>query len=486
MKLVELLQNVARVEPASQLLPDMDLAGLCEHTQEVEPGFGFVAVAKDTQNLQQHCLAAQQSGASVLLVDAPQFDTTQFSVACVQVPGLADQRGVLAARFYDDPSLSLTCVGVTGTNGKTSVAFHLADLSTRLGAPMGYSGTLGWGCINNLRGGEMTTANAIALQRQMACMRQNGAQGVALEVSSHALAQNRADAVHFDYAVFTNLSRDHLDYHGSFEAYGAAKRKLFTQWPLQAAVINVDDAFGARLVHEVSCPVITYGNGGDWSWQREVRAGEPCVCWRTPSGEFTVNYHAVADYVVANLTATMAVLAAGGAPVEDLMAQVAHLRSVPGRLQALVRTSTQPSVVVDYAHTPDALEKVLQALRADGPGRLICIVGCGGDRDKGKRPQMAEVASRLADVVWFTADNPRGESPESIIDDMLAGVRVDGSGVHIEIDRAAAIRQAIISAQPHDMILIAGKGHEAYQEIDGQKLPFDDYKVAAGAMEELH
>lgn len=468
-------------------LPDIDLVGLSEHTAEVMPEFAFIGVAANDDTLRTHCLKAVQQGAVALLVDAPAANLVQeLAVPVIQVPGLAEQRGVLAARFYADPSAELTCVGVTGTNGKTSVAYHIADLSARLGAPLGYCGTLGWGPLPGLQGGEMTTANAVALQRQLAAMRDQGMQGVALEVSSHALDQGRARAVRFDYGVFTNLSRDHLDYHGSVAAYAQAKSRLFTEWPLQAAVINVADEFGAQLACQHRATTVTYGDGGDWRWQAKPVADGLAVTWQSPLGDFQQRLQVVADYAVANITAAMATIVSIGHSLDAVVEQLPQLQGVPGRMEVLAGPAAAPLVVVDYAHTPDALDKVLAALRDYCRGQLVCVVGCGGDRDRGKRPQMGHLATAAADVAWFTADNPRTEAAADIVDDMQQGLsRQAMAKVQVCLDRAQAIRQAIVGAGPEDVVLVAGKGHEDYQEIDGARVPFDDRQVAARVLEEM-
>ncbi len=461
-------------------LPDINLAGLSEHTAEVMPQFGFLGVAANDTTLRQHCESAVQQGAVAVLVDAPNLEISmQSAVPVIQVLGLAAQRGELAAKFYAHPSAQLNCVGITGTNGKTSVAYHIADLSNRLGVPMGYCGTLGWGALAALQGGEMTTANAVALQRQLAAMRDQGMQAAALEVSSHALDQGRARAVQFDYGVFTNLSRDHLDYHGTFAAYRAAKAKLFTEWTLQCAVLNVADEFGAELAAQHGAAKVTYGRGGDWVWQTSPVDGGLQVIWQSPSGEFQQYLPVVADYAVANLTAALATLVSMGHAPEAVVEQLPLLSAVPGRMEVLTAAGA-PTVVVDYAHTPDALAQVLAALRANCRGRLLCVVGCGGDRDTGKRPQMGQQATSGADLVWFTADNPRSEAAADIIADMQGSLS-SGAAAKVTacVDRRQAIREAIAAGNSQDVVLVAGKGHEDYQEIDGERLPFDDRQVVA-------
>ena len=486
---------------ADDTVPELELRGLAEHTAEIAPGFAFVCVRSNEANeandatLVQHCETAVARGAVAILYDpeTPLAQNQITPVPVIAVQGLRADRGALAARFYADPSADQLCIGVTGTNGKTSVVFHLADISTRLGQPMGYSGTLGWGSLDELHDVNMTTGNAVALQRQLAFMRDAGMSRVALEVSSHALAQDRAGTVHFDYAIFTNLSRDHLDYHGTEAAYAAAKKKLFTQWPLQVAVINVDDEFGAALVADCPCPVVTYGKAGQWRWQTSsiVEDNEEAqgfaVTWQTPVGEYQVQLPMVADFAIANITAAMATLVAIGHSADEVFASLSGLRWVPGRMEVVGASDHGPTVVVDYAHTPDALVKVLAALRGFCRGQLICVVGCGGDRDTGKRPLMGAAAANGADLVWLTSDNPRSEPAADIIAAMRSGIDGDSDdgSIHTCVDRKRAIHQALVEADPADVVLVAGKGQEDYQEIEGQRLPFDDRLVVQQLLQEL-
>ncbi|NOX50233.1 MAG: UDP-N-acetylmuramoyl-L-alanyl-D-glutamate--2,6-diaminopimelate ligase [Gammaproteobacteria bacterium] len=476
---------IGDVAPLS--LANIELAGLSEHTAEIQPGYGFIGVAQDSEILIQHCLTAQQHGALVCLVDSrTDIDIEQFDVPVVKLLGLAQKRGELAAHFYGDPSREQVCVGITGTNGKTSIGYHIADLSARLGVPTGYSGTLGWGSLENLQDPNLTTGDAVSLQRRLADMKLQGMNRVALEVSSHALDQDRAAAVRFDYGVFSNLTRDHLDYHHTYEAYAAAKTKLFTQWPLKCAVVNIDDEFGRGLATSISCKTVTYGEQGDWSWEVVPSAAvKDTVVWKSPAGEIKTTVTVVADYALSNIAASLAVLGEMGHRLEELQEVVEDLAGVPGRMEIVGdKRNDQPLVIVDYAHTPDALEKVLRGLRRHCAGRLVCVVGCGGDRDVGKRPLMGKVAATHADLVWLTSDNPRSESPVEIIADIRAGIT---QGVVWEcVDRAEAIYRSIREAGANDIVLIAGKGHEDYQEIEGQRFAFDDRHVAQSVLVEMH
>ena len=344
-------------------------------------------------------------------------------------------------------------------------------------------GTIGWGRPGQLARSRLTTESAILSQKRLACLRQRGCSWAALEVSSHALAQGRVDAVAFDYAVFTNLTRDHLDYHADFDAYGAAKRRLFEFPSLRCAVINIDDAFGNGLARSLpQVDVLTYGQGGaDIAWEDvEHRADGLRARLRTPWGSASVSAPVCGDFGLANLAAAIGVLAVAEQPLEAVCDAASALPAVPGRME-FFRKDGHPTVVVDYAHTPDALAKALAAARRHAEGALLCVVGCGGDRDAGKRPMMGRVAATLADQVWLTSDNPRSEDPLAIMGDMAAGIE-DGAPVTQQADRGAAIAAAIAAASAGDLVIVAGKGHEEHQEIDGHRHPFSDREAVRQAL----
>ena len=456
-------------------LPEIELGGLAEDSRSVEPGDAFMAVRGAAADGHDYAAEAVQRGAVCILaerclpgVDAP----------VVTVDGLRERRGSLAAKFYGDPSRALECIGVTGTNGKTSIAHHLADLLGGFGKRAGCLGTLGWGEPGRLAPTALTTGDAVATQKRLACLRDSGCAWACLEVSSHALAQGRADDVRFDYAVFSNLTRDHLDYHANFAEYGAAKRRLFEFPTVRLAAINVDDEFGRGLAADLHGPeIITVGRANaDLSWDRltfhtdglRARLSSP---WGTEPVEAPV----FGEFSLANVTAAIGLLAAAGLSFRDLVERARVLSCVAGRME-FFRASGQPAVVVDYAHTPDALGNALGALASHCRGRLICVVGCGGNRDQGKRPQMARAAVSGADAVWLTSDNPRWEDPEAIIGQMRAGLD-DAAAVREEVDRGAAIAGAIAEAEPRDLVVIAGKGHETCQEIRGCRRPFSDREI---------
>jgi UDP-N-acetylmuramoyl-L-alanyl-D-glutamate--2,6-diaminopimelate ligase len=469
----------------------MEIADLAEHNADVTLGCGFVAVADATASRSAHIQAAMAAGASIILIDERHLQDSPSDIDVVAVRGLADQRGALAARFYGDPSRKLNCTGVTGTNGKTSIAYHIADLITAMGAQTGqrcgYSGTLGWGLLEELADPDLTTTNAVALQRRLAKLVTDGCTHASIEVSSHALDQGRVDAVHFTSAVFSNLTRDHLDYHGSMEAYAAAKARLFTEFQLDFAIVSTSSPFGETLAAMCPAQTITYGPGGDVTWQTTPTDDGLAIRWSTPWGACEAELAVVADFSIANITAALATLVSQGEVLDQVCAMLPNLTSVPGRLEVVAGPSRdKPTVIVDYAHTPDALEKVLLAMRGFCSGNVVCVIGCGGDRDRGKRPLMAAAAARHADRVWLTSDNPRSEDPAAIIRDMRDGLgaQTDLPGVVSEcLDRGEAICRALRDANPGDVVLIAGKGHETYQEITGVKYDFDDAYVANNILE---
>ncbi len=486
MRLDHLLQDIAPA-PAPELA-GLELAGLTLDSRQVAPGSAFVALP----GLRGHGLAfaaeAQRRGAAAVLYDAPPPDI-QPPQGALPVPGLRSQLGRIADRFFGAPSQALRVVGVTGTNGKTSTVQLLAQALTAAGHRAGSIGTLGTGFPGELRESGHTTPDVIAVHAALASMCDAGATDVVMEVSSHALDQGRVDAVRFQIAVFTNLSRDHLDYHSDMAAYGAAKARLFA-WPeLKAAVINLDDTFGAALAAELPPTVEQVGVSS-----RGAEAARLCAENIEPSAagisfdlvrgtqRASVRSPLLGRFNIDNLLAVAGVLEAFGWPLHQIAAALADMQPVPGRMGRLGGDGRQPLVVVDYAHTPDALEQALASLREHTAGRLLCVFGCGGERDAGKRPQMAAIAQAHADAVLVTDDNPRGEDGDAIVADILAGFS-DRNTVEVERDRARAIARAIGQAQPGDTVLIAGKGHEPYQEIAGVRHPFDDRTIAAQMLE---
>ena len=477
LRLDQLLQGIV---PA----PALPLADLVLDSRRVLPGSAFVALPGHNAHGLAFAAEALRRGANSILFEPPLPQGMQLPQGAIAVPDLRAQIGRLADRFHGSPSAALRVVGVTGTNGKTSTVQLLAQALSLQGHRAGSIGTLGVGLNGAVRAGERTTPDVISVHAALAALRDEGAQDVAMEVSSHALDQGRVDAVRFQIAVFTNLTRDHLDYHPSMEAYGAAKARLFA-WPgLGAAVINVDDAFGARLHASLSAGTVTIGVSSRGAAAANLRAGN--IVLHAAGVDFdlsaqdhreTVRSSLLGRFNVDNLLAVAGVLTALDWPLKQIAETLARLEPVPGRMHRLGGDAATPLVVIDYAHTPDALEQTLRSLRAHTAGRLICVFGCGGERDAGKRPQMAAIAQALADQVLVSDDNPRGEDGDAIVADILAGF-TDRTTVRIERDRAQAIAVAIGMAQAGDTVLIAGKGHEPYQEVAGVKYRFDDREVA--------
>jgi len=482
MTLHELLDGLAEV-PA--LLSDVTLRSMTLDSRQAQPGSAFVALAGASTHGLRHAEQALSRGAACVLFEPPLPANCSAPANAVAVPELGDWLGRIADRFYGQPSARLTLIGVTGTNGKTSTVQLLAQaLDASDQGPAGSIGTLGVSFDGALRSGERTTPDVISVHATLAELLDQGAQSVAMEVSSHALDQRRVDAVAFDIAVFSNLTRDHLDYHGSMEAYGAAKAKLFA-WPtLRAAVVNIDDPFGRTLAVEL---------GDELDRWTVSAAGDPAARLRAErvrldavglhfelvedGWRVAVDSRLLGRFNVDNLLAVAGCLRALGWSLTDIAARISTLMPVKGRMNRVEGLPDAPQVVVDYAHTPDALAQALDSLRAHVRGRLICVFGCGGDRDRGKRPQMAQAVAKRADRIVLTDDNPRFEDGDQIINDTLRGFG-DPAAVLIERDRERAIARAIAEASSDDIVLIAGKGHEAYQEVGDSKRPFDDAEVA--------
>lgn len=467
------------------------VGGLSLDSRQVTAGDAFVALAGSRGHGLAHVAQAVARGAACVLFEPPATDPLPASLPAVAVPALRAHLGTLAERIHGAPSRQLRIVGVTGTNGKTSTVHLLAQAMAAADIDVATIGTLGAGRPGALVEGERTTPDVLSVHALLRRFADVGVSHVAMEVSSHALDQGRVDAVNFAVGVFTNLSRDHLDYHGDMDAYGAAKARLFG-WPgLEAAVINTDDAFGARLAMQVPASVRLLRCGlqplADGSLPEfhacDIRTGHEGLSFTlaTRAGEYAIRTRLLGRFNVANLLGVAATLHALGWTIGRIVSVLPTLESVPGRMSRLGGDG-RPLVVVDYAHTPDALEQALSSLREHTPGRLHCVFGCGGERDRGKRPQMAAVAQAGADDIVVTDDNPRGEDGDAIVAHILSGFDT-GAPVRVDRDRAHAIATVIAGAAAADSVLVAGKGHEPYQEIAGRRLPFDDRQHAARALE---
>jgi len=479
MMLQELLEGWVDTAPAVRF------TGICLDNRSIEPGEAFVAVQGQLGHGLDYAQAAVAAGAVAVIHDGLQL-LPQLAVPAVMVTGLADKLGELASRYFGAPSEQMTIAGVTGTNGKTSVAHFLAQSWQRVYANAGMVGTLGYGPVGHIQSGERTTPDAIRLQQVLEDCLKAGVERLAMEVSSHALQQHRCQTVQFDAAIFTNLTRDHLDYHGDMAEYAAAKRRLFTDHAPAFAIINHDDELGKKWFGELNggMQMLSFGLQEGAELRAKVRSMEingMNIRIDGPWGSEDFHTSLLGEFNASNLLATAGTLALLGMPWNKVLHQLEVMQPVPGRMMRLGGELGQPVVVIDYAHTPDALEHALQAARAHLNGQLTCVFGCGGNRDQGKRPQMGRAAEMLADNVFVTSDNPRDESASSIIDDVMACFESPARAT-VEPDRAAAIHRAIANCKPGDIVLVAGKGHETWQEIGGQKIPFSDESTILTAL----
>jgi UDP-N-acetylmuramoyl-L-alanyl-D-glutamate--2,6-diaminopimelate ligase len=473
----------------------LQVTDLVQDSRAATPGCVFLACPGRTTHGLVHAATAVERGAVAVLWE-PGADleppALPEGVAAIAIPHLSRHIGQLADRFFRSPSADLRVAGITGTNGKTTTAFLLAQASDFLGRRGWYVGTLGHGHPGSVKEAGLTTPDAVTVQRRLAEARDEGASTLGLEVSSHALDQERVAGVHFDTAVFTNLTRDHLDYHGTLEAYGAAKARLFHAPGLRSAVVNVRDPFGRELVERLDPTIekIVYTTANDvWAergtgWIRvsEMRATSTglTINVETSWGAGLLRSPLVGEFNAENLLAVLGVLLGWNVPLQKALAALALCVAPPGRMETF-GGGTQPLVLVDYAHSPDALAKVLDAARAHARGRLLCVFGCGGDRDPGKRPLMGGIAEAGADVVVVTDDNPRTEDSGAIIAQILSGMR-DADAAHVVPDRAEAIRHAIADAEAGDVVVIAGKGHEDYQVVGAEKRAFSDRETVQACL----
>ena len=463
---------------------DPEILGISSDSRTIEPGWLFLAAPGVRGDGREYVGGAIARGAAAVVFEqnealssGARFAPPEIAVPAIPVSGLRDRIGLIADRFFGSPSRKLFVVGVTGTNGKTTCTHLLAQVLDEPQRRCGLIGTLGTGFPDRLDPASHTTPDPISVHRLLSHFVDAGAAWTCMEVSSHALDQGRVEGVVFNVAVFTNLTRDHLDYHGTMEAYARSKLRLFGFPGLQAAVINSDDTVGCQLVKTIGggLRVTTFGLG-----EADIRATEVMptpdglsMQVSTLAGAATLRSPLIGRFNAMNLLAVLAVLLVAGMPLARAVERLAQARPVAGRMERFGGGGT-PLVVVDYAHTPDALEKALAALREHTPGRLSCVFGCGGDRDRGKRPQMGRIAENLADIVIITDDNPRHEPPEQIIADIASGMH---STPTIVRDRARAIGMAIGGAKTGDAVLVAGKGHENYQQIGDRRLKFSDREV---------
>jgi len=456
-------------------LAALPLADLRVSSKEVQPQDVFLALPGTKQHGNQFIPQALAQGAALVLTNQP---AAIHDSRILVLPELMAQLSALIEAFYPHPALQL--VGVTGTNGKSSTAIFINQLAELLGTAAGVIGTLGYGHFQQLTPLNNTTPHLADLHRILTQSARAKRQLMAMEVSSHALDQQRVDGLMFDVAVFTNLTRDHLDYHGTMQAYGAAKALLFLPTRAKTAVINVSDAFGAELAANCQLPLLVYGRLADCQGydnylaydQLQLTSRGYQFSLHSPSALAQVQLQVLGEFNIQNVLAAAGAMLQLGYSFDAVVTALSQLRSVPGRIEQFYADATQVMAVVDYAHTPDALEQTLIACRHHTQNQLWAVFGCGGDRDKGKRPMMGAIAERLADQVVITADNPRTEDVAAICADIAAGCKTG----HYQIitDRKTAIRQALQQAKAGDLVLIAGKGHEDYQIIGQQVIPYDE------------
>ncbi|HEX9627145.1 MAG TPA: UDP-N-acetylmuramoyl-L-alanyl-D-glutamate--2,6-diaminopimelate ligase [Acidiferrobacterales bacterium] len=463
------------------VLRDVGIRGVSADSRVIEPGWLFLAAPGVRGDGRDHIVAAVARGAAAVAYEPAgrRVDTEGIAVPALPVAGLRERAGIIADRFFGAPSRRMFVVGVTGTNGKTTCTHLVAQALDAPDRRCGLIGTLGSGYPGALDPGLHTTPDPVSVHRLLAGFAAAGAHAVCMEVSSHALDQGRVQGVAFDVAVLTNLTRDHLDYHGSLDAYAAAKARLFDFPELKAAVINADDALGRELIGRLAgrLKLWRFGAGAADLRAVDIRPSPEGLELEvaTPLGAVTLKSPLLGRFNADNLLAALAVLLEHGLALDQAVVRLARARPVAGRMERFGGAGA-PLVVVDYAHTPDALAKALAALREHTRGRLICVFGCGGDRDRGKRPEMGRLAEQLADVVILTDDNPRHEDPQQIVADIAAGMQRTPSVVR---DRAHAIRLAIAEAGRGDSVLVAGKGHEDYQQVGAERRPFSDRQVVA-------
>ncbi len=504
-RLSGLLRDFAEITPSE----DREIGGLALDSRRVTPGDLFFACAGTRTSGSAFIAEAIAAGAAAVLVDAGDpavgDDRTGAgqAIPTIAIRGLRERMGPIAARFHGEPSRDMTVIGITGTNGKTSCSHYLAHALAAGGDRCGLIGTLGYGEPGALRPGLHTTPDALTLQAELAKLRDAGVGHVVIEVSSHALEQHRTAGTLFTGAVFTNLSHDHLDYHADLAAYGLAKKKLFTMPGLRFAALNRDDPFGRELVGNLAPGIrcVAYGLGDpaaklnsgfnaglDAQFHIDavnvaLSASGLILDIESSWGAGRLEAPLLGSFNAQNLLAVLSALLMMDIPFDEALGRLSVVRPVSGRMERFGGVNRLPLVIVDYAHTPDALNEALAALRPHCKGRLWCVFGCGGNRDQTKRPLMGAIAARLADRIVVTSDNPRDEDPDAIIAAIRAGIEYPDA-VEVVPDRAAAIRGAIAMAGANDVVLIAGKGHENYQIVGERRLSFSDQEQVSAALGE--
>ncbi|MDF1683141.1 MAG: UDP-N-acetylmuramoyl-L-alanyl-D-glutamate--2,6-diaminopimelate ligase [Legionellaceae bacterium] len=460
------------------ILPGIKIKNLQNNSRKVSPGDVFLAYPGAASDGRNYIQQAVDAGAVAIVYEPKNYTPPECDIPCVAYSNLAASLGKLACEYYGNPTRKLSVTGVTGTNGKTTIAYQLAQAHELLNTKTAYMGTIGEGCVGELKPLLNTTPDALHIQQLFYNYVQEDIKTVCMEVSSHALCMGRVDGVEFTQAIYTNLSHEHLDYHGTLEAYAAAKAQLFASPELKIAIINQDDDHAAIMRAQIpdGCKALTYGLEQVCDVRGvNLRLGMRGSVLDVESvfGNFELRLGVLGRFNIYNSLAVLTSLLAYGYALADVLAIMPKLVSSPGRME---QVSDSPVVLVDYAHTPDALENALSTLAELKKSRLLVVFGCGGDRDKSKRAVMGRIAGEYADYVILTSDNPRTENPEAILDDIQAGLEAGPQVLRIE-DRKQAIERALQLAESDDIILIAGKGHEAYQEIGHERFPFSDQAV---------
>lgn len=491
-ELLEGMVDPTVLTPVAELV----VSGLSQDSRKLDANSMFIAVQGTISHGLQFAEQAVGAGVTVVLWDEADneghelLQTLCHSVVCLPVPALREQTGIIASRFFGHPSRELDVIGITGTDGKTSVSHYLAQCLNTEESPCGVLGTLGNGLINELQPTGLTTADAVSVQKSLASLVDAGATSVAMEVSSHGLDQYRVNGVAFNTAVFTNLAQDHLDYHKSMDAYADTKARLFAMPGLRSAAINLDDIYGRTLADRFGRELCVWGFStapdinalnvfSDFIVHaKTIKATQDGfeIFVVTPKGTGKVHIDLLGEFNVSNVLAVLTVLLINNIEFEDALKRIHTIKPVIGRMEC-IKADAGPTIIVDFAHTPQALSAACNAVKQHYKGELWCVFGCGGDRDREKRPRMAQAVEQVADHVIVTSDNPRSENPQAIIDDVMHGFGPSAKATTI-IDRREAISQAITEAAEDDVILLAGKGHESYQIIGDKYLDFDDRKVA--------
>ena len=470
--------------------PPGEFSGICYDSRQAKPGYAFVALRGALADGHDYVQDAISRGASTVVLEKEPASPLPPEVTAIYVTDTREALSRMAEYYYDFPSKTLGLIGVTGTNGKTTITYLLSSILAEAGKKWGRIGTIGYDIMGKTYASVNTTPESADLQRMMRTILDEGGEYCLLEVSSHALDQGRVERLCFRCAIFTNLSQDHLDYHGDMETYFSAKSLLFTKHSPGVSVINVDDPWSERLLGMIKGKVVTYGlkNPADVTVKNVTMSLVGAnFTLSTPQGQAVFQTKLAGVHNLYNIMAAAAAAAHDGIPLKKIAAGVGKCQGAPGRFEKV--DIGQPfAVIVDYAHTPDALENLLAAAKQLNPGRIVTLFGCGGDRDKSKRPLMGRVAWDHSDLVVVTSDNPRTEDPEKIISDILIGIpRHEREGRLLAItDRSEAINKTISMSKKGDVVLIAGKGHEDYQIIGGEKIHFDDREEALKALRKMY